>query len=226
MSLINANMADLIGAFIGFALTLFVFSYAWGDTPFFRIAIHIFIGVAAGYATIVTIHNVILPQLVFPLFSENSKEILLAVVYLIPSVLLLTKISPRLSKLGNPVMAILVGVGAAAAVGGTVFGTVFPQVSVSMTIFENNHFLIAFIILTGTLSTLVYFQFSILKKSEHPSLQGQAIQVIGWFGQVFIAVTFSALFAGVYFAALSALIERFWFLWIFVRDVLLSAFLG
>lgn len=226
MSFFEMNSADLIGAILGFSLTLFIFSYAWGDTPFFRLATHIFIGVAAGYATVITLYNVILPQLIFPLFSENRMEMILAVVYLLPSALMLTKISPRLSKLGNPSMAILVGVGAAAAVGGAVIGTVFPQVSASVAIFENQSFFDAGFIVVGTLATLIYFQFSVLKKSEQPSLKGQVVQVIGWLGQVFIAITFGALFAGVYFSALTALIERFSFIWTFIRDVLLTAFLG
>ena len=226
MSIIDTNMADLIGALLGFTLTLFVFSYAWGDSPFFKIATHIFIGVTAGYAAVITIHNVILPQLIFPIFSDNRREMILAVIYLIPSALLLTKISPRLSKAGNPSMAILIGVGAAAAVGGGVFGTIFPQVSASARLFETNSFLNAIIILIGTLATLIYFQFSVQKKSEQPTFKSHFIQVIGWLGQGFIAVTFAALFAGVYFAALSALIERFSFLWTFISETLLNAFLG
>ena len=225
MSFFEITSADLIGAFLGFGLTLFIFSYAWGDTPFFRFATHIFIGAAAGYATVITLYNVILPQLIFPLFSDNRREMILAVVYLLPSALMLTKISPRLSRFGNPSMAILVGIGAAAAVGGAVIGTVFPQVSASVAIFENQSFFDAGLIVIGTLATLIYFQFSV-QKSEQPSAKGQVVRVIGWLGQVFIAITFGALFAGVYFAALTALIERFSFIWTFIRDVLLTAILG
>ena len=226
MNMMDANMADLIGALLGFVLTLFVFSYAWGDTPLFRFAVHLFIGVAAGYAVILTLYNVILPHLIFPFFSDNRREMILAAVYLIPAALVLAKISPRLSKLGNPSMAILVGVGAAAAIGGAVVGTVFPQVSASITLFDRQNFPNAVIILTGTLTTLIYFQFTTQKTTDKPTPRQQAIQVIGWLGQAFIAVTFGALFAGVYLAALSALIERFSFLWSVLYDVFLTTFLG
>jgi glucan phosphoethanolaminetransferase (alkaline phosphatase superfamily) len=227
MNLFNASNPDLIGAFLGFVFTLFVFSFAWGDNPFFRIATHIFVGVAAGYTIVIAIYNVILPQLIFPLFSGNRSEMVLAVVYLIPSALVLAKISPRLSKIGNPAMAILVGIGAAAAVGGAVIGTVSPQVSASVNIFENVNFINAGIILIGTLATLIYFQFSTKKKLDKSSSSSdQILRVIGWVGQAFIAVTFGALFAGVYFAALTALIERLSYLWLFVRDIVLPAFLG
>jgi len=221
MSFFSIPLADLVGILIGFSFTLFVFSYVWGDNAVFRWAIHIFIGVAAGYATVVTTYNVILPHLVFPLMSDNRGEMILAVIYLIPSALVLTKMSPRMSKLGNVSMAILVGIGAAAAVGGAVIGTIGPQMSASINIFETQNILNAAVILVGTLSTLIYFQFGTKKKSDKFPRQTQVITWIGYLGQVFIAITFGTLFAGVYYAALTALIERFSFLWSFVSDLLL-----
>ncbi len=197
MSLFNMNMPDLVGIFLGFTFTLFVFSYAWGDNPFFRIATHIFVGVAAGYATVITIYNIILPHLITPLLSHNRSEMILAVIYLIPSALLLTKISPRLSKIGNPAMAILVGVGAAAALGGAVAGTISPQVSATIRVFENHNFINAGIILVGTLATLIYFQFGVPKKTDKSLPKAGVIQGISWVGQAFIAITFGALFAGI-----------------------------
>lgn len=225
MSLFDANLADFIGALVGFTLTLFVFSYAWGDNPLFKLATHIFVGVAAGYVTIIAIYNIILPQLVYPLINGSRDEMILAVIYLIPSVLLLTKISPQLSKLGNPAMAILVGIGAAAAVGGSVFGTIFPQVAASTQIFETENFLNAGVILLGTLTTLIYFQFSVRKKSTNAPV-GQFVQSIGRVGQIFIAITFGALFAGIYFASLTALIERLSNLWAFIQGFLGPVFSG
>ncbi len=226
MNLMDANMADLVGALLGFVLTLFVFSYAWGDNPLFRFAVHLFIGVAAGYAVILTIYNVILPQLIFPFFSDNRQEMVLAAIYLIPAALILTKISPHLSALGTPSMAILVGVGAAAAVGGAIVGTLFPQVSVSITLFDHENFPNAIFILIGTLTTLVYFQFTTRKTTDQDLPRQQATRVFGWIGQAFIAITFGALFAGVYMAALSALIERFTFLWSVFNDVFMTTILG
>jgi hypothetical protein len=226
MNMFNMSIPDLVGVLLGFTFTLFVFSYAWGDNPFFRIATNIFVGVAAGYATVVTIYNIIIPQLITPLLSDNRSEMILAVVYLIPSALLLTKISPQLSQIGNPAMAILVGIGAAAALGGAVTGTLAPQVSATIHIFEDQNLANAGIILIGVLATLIYFQFGIAKNTEKSSTRAGIIQGIGWVGQVFIAITFGALFAGVYFAALTALVERLSYIWIFIRDILLPAVLG
>jgi hypothetical protein len=226
MNLFNGSTPDMIGAFLGFTFTLFIFSYAWGDNPFFKIATHIFVGVAAGYATIITINNIIIPHLISPLLSGNRSEMILAAIYLIPCVMILTKASPVLSKIGNPAMAILVGIGAATAVGGAVTGTVFPQVTASINIYDNPNLVNAGIILIGTLSTLIYFHFGVEKESGKVLPTGQVIKGIGWVGQAFIAITFSTLFAGVYFAALTALIERFSYIWVFLRNFLGPAFVG
>ncbi len=219
------DLLDLIGTLLGFVLTVAVFSYIWGDNLIFRIATHLFIGVTAGYVTIMVIHNVILPQMVFPFIEGDRSAKIFAILFLILGVLMLTKISPRLTKLGNPAVAYLVGVGAAAGVGGAVVGTLFPQASVSMRLFvDQENPLNALIILAGTLATLAYFHFGIRRgDTEEQSSQRPAwLESISSVGQFFIAVTFAALFTGVYLAAITALIERMSFIWNLVKDLILT----
>jgi len=217
------SLADLSGLLLGFSFTIFIFSYIFGDNFLFRLATHIFIGAAAGYASVVTLYNVILPQLIFPLFEGGQGEMIITISLLIPSILLLAKISPRFSKIGNPAIAILVGIGAAAAIGGAIFGTIFPQTSASINIFETNNLFDGAVVLVGTLVTFLYFQFSTrANKSQRPAL-AQVTRLIRWLGKTFIAITFGALFAGVYIAALTALIERFTFLWTFFKELVLPA---
>ena len=98
----------------------------------------------------------------------------------------------------------LVGVGAAAAVGGAVLGTLFPQIEAAANLVD----LETGIALLGTVFTLVYFQFSVRAAPDETPQRNQIVEVIGWGGQAFIAVTFGVIFAGVYTAALTALIER------------------
>ena len=216
MSAFDLSLLDLVGTLLGFTLTILVFSYIFvGDNMLFRIASHLFIGVTAGYVTIVVIHNIILPQMVFPFAGEDRNAKLFAMLFLVLGALMLTKISPRLNKLGNPAMAYLVGVGAAAAVGGSVVGTIFPQVSASMSVFEDTGFVDGLVIIVGTISTLLFFHFSIRRRDdEDQTVQRPAwLEAIGRVGQFFIAVTFGALFSGVYLAAITALIERMSFIW-------------
>ena len=106
---------EVLSAFIGFILTLMVFSYLIGDNPLFRIAIYIFIGVSSGYAATVVLYNVLIPK--FSLLLDLNQFVLL-VIPLILCLTLLAKLFPRFSWIGNFAMAVLVGVGAGAAVGG------------------------------------------------------------------------------------------------------------
>ncbi len=232
MNIAELSMADLTGVILGFFLTLLVFSYIFGDNPLFRLTIHIFIGVAAGYAGMVVIYNVLLPRLVIPLFSEDRGELLLALVPLLLGLLLLTKLFPRLARVGNFPMAYLVGVGAAAAIGGSVLGTMFPQASASINLLdlgaarENGvnagvQFINGGLILLGTLTTLAYFHFGTRSRPDQPAERQPWIEAVSKVGSYFIAVTFGVLFAGVYAAALAALVERLFFLWDFLRPFLI-----
>lgn len=224
------NLADWIGGFLGFILTLVVFSYLIGDNPLFRITLHMFIGVSAGFAVVVAIYNIILPRLLAPIFLSNRSEQILSLFPLILAGLLFSKISPRFSFIGNLPMAYLVGVSAAAAIGGAVTGTIIPQVLASMNLFDiqSNQVFVAnvglrllngIIILIGTIATLAYFQFGKLSSINESSQFQTWINGLGQIGQVFIAITFGFLFAGVFSAALTALIGRVLFSVDFIRDI-------
>ena len=228
MSIAELGLADLIGVILGFFFTLLVFSYIFGDNPLFRITIHIFIGVAAGYAGMVAIYNVLIPRLLIPLLSQDRGEQLLTLVPLLLGLLLLTKLFPRFARIGNFSMAYLVGVGAAAAIGGAVLGTLFPQTSASINLFDLQaareagtnagiQFINGGIILLGTLSTLAYFHFGTRSQSDQPIQRQPWIEWVSKIGGFFIAVAFGVLFAGVYAAALAALVERLFFLVDFIR---------
>lgn len=227
MNLAAMSLGELSGPLLGFVLTLFILSYAIGDNVLFRLATHIFVGVAAGYAVIITLYNVILPQLIFPFIEGSSSERFLAISLLVPCILILFKLSPRLSKLGNPAIAILVGIGAAAAIGGATFGTIFPQTTASINVFSSQQLtsfsalVNALLLLFGTITTLLYFQFNTRKRDSRNNSISMLFKFVGWLGKGFIAITFGALFAGVYVAALTALIERFSFLSHFINDLLI-----
>lgn len=225
------SIGDWIGGLIGFALTLMVFSYLIGDNPLFRITMHIFIGVAAGFAAVIAIENVIFPQLIQPLFNEDQAGILLTIVPLLLASLLLFKVSPRLALIGNVPTSFLVGVSAAAAIGGAVTGTLIPQVLASINLldlqpdqtFETSQglrLINGVIILIGTVATLAYFQFGKISPSSERSQIQNWIDGVGQIGQVFIAITFGFLFAGIFSAALTALIGRAVFLTEFIRSIL------
>lgn len=205
----NMLSIEVISAFIGLILTLMVFSYLIGDNPLFRIAIYLFIGVASGYAAVAVWHYVLVPRLFDRLGDLDS--LALMVVPLILSISLLAKLSPRISWMGNFAMAVLVGVGAATAVGGALAGTLVPQAEASMEAFSAPSFLglvEGVVVLSGTVLTLAYFQFSAKRAADGSVKRNAIVEILAWAGRIFIAVTLGVLFAGVYMAALTAMIER------------------
>jgi hypothetical protein len=139
----------------------------------------------------------------------------LAILPLVGGGFLLMKISPRTARLGNLPLAYLVGVGAAVAVGGSVLGTILPQAQAAAGAFSparlaNDWFVYlvnGFLMLLGTITTLAYFHFG-AKATPSGPVQRRLVRVLGWVGQFFVAITLGVIFAGVFTAAITALIER------------------
>ena len=188
-----SQLADPIGAVIGFLLTIMVLSYIIGDNVLFRLAIHIFIGVASGYAAVLILYTVLWYQVLVPVLQTfttgKSGSLLEYAVHVAPAVILgiwmMTKVSPRISRWGTPVLAFLTGVGAATVIAGAVRGTIFPQVAASVNVLKNQSapaemgklvewFINGLIVLAGTVTTLIYFQFGTRRQEEGlPNLDSQ-----------------------------------------------------
>jgi len=170
------------------------------------------VGVSAGYMFVLVFFQVLIPRLILPLQTYGFGELLLFVIPpLLGGALLLTKISPRLASLGTLPMAYLVGVGAAVAVGGAVFGTIAGQINgVASTVVISA--VEGFIVLVGTVCALAYFQFGASAPSGQAARRSPLVEGLAKAGQVFIGITLGALFAGVYAAALTAFLERLEFL--------------
>ena len=223
-------MSELISGSIAFLLTLFVFFYLIGDNLLFRATIYIFVGVSAGYVAVVTWQYLLNPQLVQPILSGASDEKIRAYIALFLVLLLLMKAVPSLSKLGTPSVALLVGVGAAVAIAGAVQGTLFPQTLTAINAFDlenanaqrvssGTQFIEATLMLIGTISTLIYFQFSAKRGDDGKYHRNIITNTLAKIGKGFIAITFGVLFAGVFSAALTALIERLDFLYTFILSL-------
>jgi len=212
---------DLVAGIVAFLFTLMILSYLIGDNPLFRIAVYIFVGVSAGYVAAVAIRQVIWPDLVQPLvngflYGTTPQTAILAVPLLL-SGLLLMKAWPPLTRLGMPAMGLLVGASAAVAVGGAVNGTLLPQVNATIAAFDIQSFtspeslLNASLVLVGIVTTLVYFHFGARTRTDGSVRRFGFIELLAFIGSIFLAVALGVLFAGVYSAALTALIERLHF---------------
>jgi hypothetical protein len=147
--------------------------------------------------------------------TNDLNQLLLGVIPLILGATLLAKLSPRISWIGSFAMAMLVGVGAATALGGALLGTLIPQAQAAMDAFDLRSsanpalkFIEAGVMLVGTVVTLAAFQFGAKRAPDGTPKRNVLLEWVASFGRLFIAITFGVLFAGVYMAALTAMIER------------------
>ena len=183
----------------GLFLTLVVLLYLIvGDNALFRLVTYTFIGVAAGYVTIMVIFQVLLPRISILLVSQEPLLVIIGAVEILLGLMLFLKLWNRTSFLGALPMAILVGVGAAVTIGGAVFGTLFGQIRGTIGLFDmqrNGDPLLSLLegtfVLVGTVSTLAYFQFHMRSKTALPEQETKnrrapVLEVLAVIGQGFI----------------------------------------
>jgi hypothetical protein len=204
---------EQIGLWAGFVLTIMIFSYVLGDNFLYRIAVYVFVGLAAGYITIVTVESVILPWLSGTLGAENAGvgNMLFGLIPLVIGVLLFLKTSPRLGRLGNLGIAFIIGVGTSVALVGAVPGTLLPLAAATSSSVSIN-VLNGFLIFIGVASTLLYFQYLARRSPGGVVQRGAFTRVVGTVGQGFVVVALAALYAGAILTSLTIFSERIGFI--------------
>jgi hypothetical protein len=209
---------DFLAGIVAFLLTVMIFSYLVGDNPAFRIAVYIFVGVTAGYVAAVAWWQVLLPDLLLPLVTGTPATRAMLAVPLLLSGMVLMKAWPPLSRLGAPAMGLLVGAASAVAIGGAIQGTLLPQAEATLDAVDPGRLgsveglLNGALVFLGVLTSLIYFHFSARLHADGSVRRLAPIELIAPIGGVFLAITLGVLFAGVYSAALTALIERLTFI--------------
>lgn len=227
---------DLLGGILGFFFTILILSYLIGDNPLFRIAVYIFVGVASGYVASVFVWQVFIPRLWQPTLTAIQTLSVASLVYLLITWLfvfmIFMKVFPGMSGAARIAMAFLVGAGAAVTLVGAVTGTLLPQVEATINFFDpriaasRNIGVLEVIgngsiLMVGTVTSLAYFHFGARPKADGSMRRFVLIEIIAMIGQGFIGITLGAIFAGVYAAALTALIERVTSLVTFINDLLI-----
>jgi hypothetical protein len=209
---ISPAQYDLIGGALAFFFTVALLSYLIGDNPLYRIALHLFVGVAAGYSVLVVVFQVLRPRLIQPLLGGDMVVIALASVPLLLFVFLILKVSPRTAALGNLAIAYLIGVGTAVALGGALTGTLIPQVrSTWLSIMPGAGlgFLSNGIIALGAILTLLYFQFWLRGRSQSGDAERTPLMhVAAQVGQGFIVLTLAAIYGGMILSGIAIFSER------------------
>ena len=209
--------SELLTLIIGIALTVMVFSYILGDRLFFGIATHLLIGVSAGFLALVVIQKIILPYLIMPLTYETGTDFFLALVPLALSILLVLMLFRRGTHAGSIPLAFLGGALAALAIIGVTRGTLAPQILSTVGRFAPEQLmhetepqwsaiLEALTILLGVIAVLFVFHHQGQSKAGDV-VKPVFLEGIGSIGQIFIGITFGALFVGLFSSALIALIS-------------------
>jgi hypothetical protein len=203
---------EALGTWLAALLTIIVYSYLLGDNPLYRLAEHLFVGSAVGYAAVVAWHSVLMPRLIVPLAQDPYGNWPLFIPLAL-GLLLLTKVKASWAWLGNSAVAFILGVGVAVAIGGALFGSLLPQLKATIVSLNPAHYpnggwagvRDALIIIVGTISTLLYFYFTTGGESK-------LARVRAGIGRFFILVTFGAIFANTVMSRISLLIGRVRFL--------------
>ena len=224
---------DFIEMIVAAFVTVMILSYVIGDNVLFRIATYLFIGIASGFAGAIAWANVVKPTLVQPLIDKELVSLFSregAVTFLIPWMLvlfLLLKLSPRLSRFGSFPVALLVGVGAAVVVGGSITGTLIPQSRAAAEMLSQEivfntsgeplsiwleNLISALVLILATISVLIYFRFSAQREMTGGARRSRIAEIFAYLGQIFIAVTFGVMYAGALMATIVVLAQRFQFL--------------
>lgn len=214
------NQPESIWTITSLILTLMIFSYLIGDNLLFRIATYIFVGVSSAYVTILLINNIILPKLILPLISGDLNSIIFTLPPLLLSLLLFLKLSNRSNAISAIPLAIIVGAGAAVMLTGAILGTLIPQsISTIQINSQNSGFITGIILFIGTLTSILYFQFSSKTDIKITKNQLQWLQILKNIGGGFISISLGAIFAGIILSAILALISRFNFIVDFLTSV-------
>lgn len=200
-----------LGVWVGFVLTLMVYSYIIHDNFLYRLAVYVFVGLTAGYVAIITVESVLIPWFDVTVATGEPANIGFGLVPVLLGVLLLFKTSPSLGRWGNLAMAILVGVGAGVALVGALVGSLIP-LAVETAEAGSSGLLDAVLIFIGVASSLVYFQYVARRNPEGQIERPRMIRAISTVGQVFITVTLGVLYAAAILTSLTIFSERIGFM--------------
>ena len=122
------SISHILGILLASALTLMIFSRAFGPNPAFRWASMLLLGAGAGYVAAVALRQVILPAL-SAAELRNPLQFGVVVVSVALSALLLLRFAsrPEIRAWGLLPLGILAGVGGALALAGAMRGSLLPQ---------------------------------------------------------------------------------------------------
>ena len=191
-----------IDVIISAVITVLVLSYMLGDNLFFRLALHVLVGVGATYVLAIAIEQVLWPGIGLRLLNASGLgDQVIALFALLGCVFLFAKVLKRAAWLGNVAVGYMIGVGTAVALSGALVGTLTPQtLNAVAPLSQDNAWLPNILVLLSTLVTLAAFRY---RRTAARSVSGY----VGRLGRAFLYVAFGATFALVFIASASVLVS-------------------
>jgi hypothetical protein len=200
---------DGIGVIVAAGATLSLYSFLYKDNPLFKVAEHVYVGVAAAYVFGIYWYDSIYGEILVSYFdlsdtsSGHNPYVLLVPTAL--GIMMLLRFSQKLAWLSRISFAFVVGAGAGLTIPRYLSSFLLGQVESSLTpITASWEGFNLVLVLIGVLTVLIYFFFSV----EHRGAVGHASRLGIWF----LMISFGASFGYTIMARLSLLIGRIRFL--------------
>jgi hypothetical protein len=208
---------ELIGLWIAGTLSVIIFTFLYKDNPVYKVAEHLFLGVALGYGLSQYYWQNVFPQAIGPLFYPNPGEPrnYYVIIPIMLGIFVLLRVVPKLAWLSRYAFAVYIGGNSGILVPTVLAGSILPQLTDTMQPLWNHDagltgiaftwaLITRLLILIGVFATLLYFFYSV----EHKGTAG----IVSRVGVFFLMLGFGASFGNTVMARVSLLIGRFQFL--------------
>jgi hypothetical protein len=188
-----------------------VYSFLIADNPLFRLAEHLLVGTALGYAVLIVLRRFLAPSvetLISPSADLNPLSRIMTGIGILWGLLLWFWLARPVRWVASWPLAIVFGVGAALAIGGALVGTLLPQIHATMLPLGGAQLLDNLVSVVVVLAGLTYFFF--VMRRDHPI--GKVVYGVARFGRWCLMVALGALMGARAITLLSTLVERIQFL--------------
>jgi hypothetical protein len=208
---------ETLGIWIAAFLTLCILSFLYKDNLFYKFAEHLFVGVSAAYWAVYYYYNILLPNLIQPLFGHGQ---LLFIIPLMLGIMMLMRLFPKVGWVSRCPLAFIVGTYSGYNLITYLQSNAVEQVRATLVPFVQieswkNLFtgpgVITFlnaiavpVVIVGVITGVIYFFFS----KAHKGVFGGLARIGVWF----LMIAFGASFGYTVMARISLLIGRMYFL--------------
>lgn len=231
---VQFSLPRTAGLWLAAFFTLAIFSFLWGDNPFYKVAESVLVGVSAAYWMVVGFWDVIVPNLfgkIWPsmvqawampgLAGAEAEQNLTYLGVLVLGVMLLWRLAPKGGWIARWPLAFIIGTTAGLRLIAFLHGdflvqirnTILPLVVMDAGAFQFWDSVQNILIVASVLCCLVYFFFSV----EHKGVVGKTAKVGIWV----LMITFGAAFGYTVMGRIALLAIRFEFLlddWLWLID--------